>query len=234
MTSTEVGGGPVTTVVLVDDHSLFREGVREIFEAQPDLKVVGEAQDSLSAIEVVSEAQPDVVLLDVGIPGAPVTSTVSRIHASSPRSRVIILSMYDGPALVRALLTRSIYGFLLKSVTRHELTAVVGGARRGGDRCVLLISRESAQRLGAAPEPPPPVPAEEAGGVVLTMREREVLTLVGQAMSNAKIAKRLSLSEGTVKRHLRNVFGKLNARSRMDAVNKAVAAGLIDRQAVNS
>jgi DNA-binding NarL/FixJ family response regulator len=204
-----------TTILIVDDHALFREGLREILGAQEDMAVVGEAGTSHQAITLVADKQPDVVLLDVEIPGEDVTSTVSRISELSPGTQVIILSMYDGPQVVRSLLAAGVRGYLLKSVHRHELVSAIRTSREEDGRIVLAVSRESLARL------------QEPQTGPLSGREREVLELAAEALSNFQIATRLGLTEATVKRHLRNIFVKLGAVSRIDAVNKAVAASLI-------
>jgi DNA-binding NarL/FixJ family response regulator len=204
-----------TTILIVDDHALFREGLREILETQGDLVVVGEAGDSAGAVAQATKHHPHVVLLDVEIPGDDVTVTVGRLRALSPRSQVIILSMYDGPQLLRSLLAEGIRGYLLKSVHWQELVSAIRSARADEGRIHLAVSRESlAQVQGSTTS-------------VLSDREREVLELAAQALSNTQIASRLSLTEATVKRHLRNIFVKLGAVSRIDAVNKATAASII-------
>ena len=204
------------TVVVVDDHNLFREGLKEILHASDDIRVVGEAGDSASAVEMVGRWRPQVVLLDIEIPGEEVTQTVRRMHEASPESQVIILSMYEGPHFLRSLLRVGIRGYLLKSVSRHELISMVRGARTRDDRVLLSVSRASLAHLEG----------ETAPGV-LSQRESEVLQLAAEARSNTQIARRLGLTEGTVKRHLSNIYGKLGAVSRLDAVNKASAAALI-------
>jgi DNA-binding NarL/FixJ family response regulator len=206
------------TILIVDDHALLREGLREILEAQDDMSVVGEAGDSSAAVAMAAETKPNVILLDVEIPGEDVSVTLSRIRSLSPESLVIILSMYDGPQLVRTLLTAGVRGYLLKSVHRQELVAAIRSVHSDEGRIVLAVSRESlAQTEGPAAD-------------VLSSREREVLELTAQALSNTQIASRLRLTEATVKRHLRNIFVKLGAVSRIDAVNKATAASLISVQ----
>jgi DNA-binding NarL/FixJ family response regulator len=198
------------TILIVDDHALVREGVRGILETQKDLHVVGEASDSATTITIANAQQPDVILLDVEIPGGDATATVRQILECSPRSRVIILSMYEGPQLVDDLLTAGVRGYLLKSIHWEELVMAIRTVIADGDRVVLGVSRESLR-------PPRHGVGEEA----LSAREREVLALVGDALSNRQIAARLSLTEATIKRHLRNIFIKLGAVSRLDAVNKS-------------
>ncbi|MCK2216263.1 response regulator transcription factor [Actinomadura sp. ATCC 31491] len=203
------------SVVLVDDHALFREGLREILESDRAISIVGEAGDSEGAVSEVARTQADVVLLDVEIPGDEVTETVARMRTSSPQTRIIILSMYDGPQLLSRLLVAGIRGYLLKSVHRHELIAAVHSVHEDASRVVLAVSTNSLAH----------VESPRAG--VLSDKEVEVLQLAAQALSNVQIARRLGVAEATVKRHMRNIFVKLNAVSRIDAVNKAVAASLI-------
>ena len=201
------------SVVLVDDHVLMREGLREILETQPDVVVVGEAGDSATAISVIAEHQPRVILLDVEIPGGDVTDTVTAVRELSPRTEIIILSMYDGPHLVQRLLALGIRGYLLKSVGRAELVSAIRNASTDDGNVILSVSRRSLSQM----------PTTGA----LTPRELDVLELASRALSNAQIASRLYLTEATVKRHLSNIFAKLGAVSRIDAVNKAVAASFI-------
>lgn len=201
-------------VALADDHALLREGLRQILTAQDDIVVVGEAGDSASALAVVAGEKPDVVLLDVEMPGEDVTITVRKMKAASPGTEVIILSMYDRHHLVQSLLALGIKGYLLKSVAGEQVVAAIRSATAEDGNIVLSIS---AQSLSAAAD----------FDDVLSERERAVLQLAASAMSNIQIASRLSLTEATVKRHLHNIFTKLDAVSRIDAVNKAVARSLI-------
>jgi DNA-binding NarL/FixJ family response regulator len=198
------------SILIVDDHALVREGMREILQTQPDMQVVGEAEDSATTVALAAARQPDIVLLDIEIPGDEVTTTVNQIRSRSPNSRVIILSMYEGPQLVQALLAADIRGYLLKSVHWEELVVAIRAVYADRDRIILGVSRES---LNYAPQ--------GASPGTLSARELEVLDLVAQALSNGQIASRLQLTEATVKRHLRNIFVKLGAVSRLDAVNKA-------------
>jgi DNA-binding NarL/FixJ family response regulator len=197
------------TILLVDDHALVRDGLRELLQTQRDMLVVGEAGDHESAVTLVAERKPDIVLLDVEIPGGDVTMTVGKIRSRSPQSRVIILSMHEGARLVQPLLTAGIRGYLLKSIHWQELVVAIRAVHADSDRLVLGVSRDSLAY----------VPQDVPQGT-LSARELEVLDLVAQALSNSQIASRLNLTEATVKRHLRNIFVKLGAVSRLDAVNK--------------
>ncbi|MFI0450356.1 response regulator [Actinomadura sp. 6N118] len=204
-----------TTILLVDDHDLVREGLREILGYQEDLVVVGEAGDSEGAVALAAEKRPHVVLLDIEIPGDDAITTVGRIRKRSPHSAVLILSMYEGPELLQSLLDVGVRGYLLKSVTRQDLVSAIRSVRLDKRRVIVSVSRET-------------ITMRHAGSMTLSEREREVLELTAQALSNRQIAAQLSLTEATVKRHLRNIFVKLGAVSRIDAVNKAVAAALIE------
>jgi DNA-binding NarL/FixJ family response regulator len=200
------------TILIVDDHTLVREGLREILQTQADLRIVGEAGDSATTIAMAEKERPDIVLLDIEIPGGEAAATVREIRSRSPGSRVIILSMHEGPQLVQALLGADIRGYLLKSVHWEELVVAIRAVYSDSSRVILGVSQESLRYVGQEPSPNP-----------LSAREREVLNLVAQALSNSQVASTLHLTEATVKRHLANIFSKLGAVSRLDAVNKAAA-----------
>jgi DNA-binding NarL/FixJ family response regulator len=202
-------------ILLVDDHALFREGLREILEAEPDFEVIGEAGDQASAIAAAARETPDLVVLDVEIPGGDAADTVVAMARVAPRAQVVVLSMYDDPKTVRRLLGLGVRAYLLKRFTRREILPALRAVSDNPDHTALLISSNTLSQLnGVQPE-------------LLSSRELEILTLVAAALSNAQIATRLRIAEGTVKRHLRNIFTKLGAVSRIDAVNKAVDATLI-------
>jgi DNA-binding NarL/FixJ family response regulator len=211
-----------SSVLVVDDHALVRDGLRGVLETQPDITVVAEAGDSRTAIGLAARHQPDIVLLDVEIPGDDVAVTVGRIGEVSPDSAVIILSMYDGPDLLRRLLATGIRGYLLKSAGRDELVVAIRGARQPDGPVMLSVSRQSL------------VQVQGSAAGLLSAREMAVLRLAAEALTNAQIARRLTLSESMVKREMRRIFAKLGAVSRIDAVNKAIAASLIEPRRKNS
>lgn len=206
--------GP-TSILLVDDHALFREGVAEIFAAEESLRVVGEAENGEEAVALAQELNPDVVLLDIEMPGLGVEETLRRMLRASPSSKVIVLTMHDEPRLVRSLVATGARAYVIKSATREELLATIRTVQRDADRVVLSVSRDTLENLKGRNEG------------LLSTREVEVLTLVAGGMSNAQIASRLYISEGTVKRHLTNAYAKLGVTSRIDAVNKAISLGLV-------
>ena len=207
--------GDCIKVLLVDDHALFREGVAEIFNAEEGMEVVGEAANGEEAIGLAAEVKPDVVLLDVEMPLMGAEQALRRILCTSPSSKILVLTMYDEPRLVRKLLMLGANGYLVKNAAREELVAAVRTVHRAKDRIVLSVSRSTANRL------------EGSGQSVLSSRELEVLLLIARAMSNSQVASRLHISEGTVKRHLTNIYAKLGVCSRADAAKKALTSGLL-------
>ena len=184
---------------------------------ESDFEVVGEAADGAQAIELAGRMRPDIVLLDVEMPLNVPAETVRGIRAVSPGSRVIMLTMHDAPQLVRDMVESGVAGYLHKSIGRQALTAAIRGALEaggGGRRLVMSVTHGS-------------LLADQSPSRLISPRERQILVLVAAAFSNRQIASRLSITEATVKRHLRNAFEKLGAVSRIDAVNRAAAAGLI-------
>jgi DNA-binding NarL/FixJ family response regulator len=202
-------------VLLVDDHALFREGVVEIFAAEDDMTVVGEAENGAQGVALAGVEKPDVVLLDVEMPVMGAERAIGEILRVSPSSKVLVLTMYDEPRLVRKLLGLGAHAYIVKNATREELVAAVHTLHRVKDRVVLSVSRGTADRLEGS----------ERG--MLSGRELEVLLLAARAMSNSRIASHLHISEGTVKRHLTNIYAKLGVSSRADAAKKALTSGLI-------
>ncbi|MGP2438579.1 response regulator [Streptomyces sp. JW3] len=202
---------------MIDDHALLREVLREALEVEPDMVVVGDAASGASGIVPCQSEQPDVVLLDADIRGESVTETVHAIRTVSPMARVLIISMVDDPVLLRQLLDCGVRGYLIKSVSRTDVVSSIRAVCADDSRIVLHVSAEALSHIAAAAN----------CAETLTKRELEILTLVSKAMSNRQISRRLAIAEGTVKRHLGTIFSKLGARTRLDAVSKAIASGII-------
>ncbi|HWG98451.1 MAG TPA: response regulator transcription factor [Pilimelia sp.] len=200
-------------VMLANDHTLFRAGIAGLLAVEPDLEVVAQAGDSETAVRLAAATRPSVVLLDDELPYDPVQVTIGRLQRAAPGTRILVLTARHEPFLAQEVLAAEAHGVLAKDATREELVSAVRAVAYHG-KTVLLPSRP----LGE-----PPHPAQSP----LSPREREVLELAGQALSNAQIGAQLYITEGTVKRHLTNIYAKLGAVSRLDAVNKAVAARMI-------
>lgn len=202
-------------IVIVDDHRLFRDGIAEICDAEPDLDVVGQADNGTDAVSIVDQTNPDVVLLDVEMPDTDADDLLRRMLRSRAAPQVAILTMHDDARLVNKLMSLGAHAFISKGATRQELLTAIRSIRRDRDNAVLLISRDTVRQL------------EESSAGPLTARELEVLSLVAGGLRNSEIATRLYISEGTVKRHLTNIYLKLEVQSRINAVNKALAMGLL-------
>jgi len=195
-------------ILIADDHALLREALRAVLNLEEDLEVVGEAESGPQAVAVAEQVRPDVVLLDIDMPGAPASTVRQLLNRPDPPC-VVMLSMYEDPEFVQFLLGLGISGYLQKNVSRQHLVSVIRTLRYS-DQVALSVSRASMTYQGRQAN-------------VLSEREREVLKLAAAALSNRQIALRLAITEGTVKRHMSNIFQKLDAVSRIDAVNKAAA-----------
>ncbi len=211
------GGSSRIRLVLVDDHVLFREGIRELLSQYPDFTVVGEGASGKEAVALARQLCPDVLLLDVEVPGQNAVQTIGQLRQVAPDTRIIVLTMYDDAGLVHELLSRGASAYLTKTVGREELAAAVRAVGKSSGMVLLSVRRETFDRINTAGD----------RGLLLSPRELDVLRLLAEARSNAQIARELHIAEGTVKRHLTNVYAKLGAVSRVDAIRKATAAKLI-------
>ncbi|WP_336087587.1 response regulator transcription factor [Nocardia sp. SSK8] len=200
-------------ILVADDHTLLREALCELLAAEPDLDVVAQAGTGPATLALAAEHRPDVLLLDLEMPGSDPPDTVRRLLAQDPALRVIVLSMHDGGHLVRQLLSLGVRGYLHKGTGRHTLTAAI--RQSVDDHAPAVTLSVSPSSLLTTPEDP------------LSTREHEILTLVAEARNNRQIATALGITEATVKRHLRNIFAKLEAVSRLDAVNRAIELSLL-------
>jgi DNA-binding NarL/FixJ family response regulator len=211
-------------VLIADDQALVRGGFRMILEAKEDMEVVGEAGDGAEAVDMVERLQPDVVLMDVRMPGVDGIEATRRIAASGSSARIVILTTYDVDEYVFSALRAGASGFLLKDVRPPELTEAVRVIARGDALLAPAVTRRLLDRFaGVLPDgAAPPSNLDE-----LTEREVEVLRFVALALSNAEIATRLVLTEATVKTHVSSVLRKLGLRDRVQAVVFAYDVGLV-------
>jgi DNA-binding NarL/FixJ family response regulator len=215
----------VIHVLVVDDQALIRAGFRMVLDAAPDLRVVGEAADGFEAVRMTRELSPDVVLMDVRMPGLDGVEATQRITATST-SKVLILTTFDLDEYAFDGLRSGASGFLLKDVLPEVLCDGVRAVAEGDAVLTPRITREFVNRYATATPDSP----REAGSAPefdrLTPREREVLELVVTGLSNAQIAGRLVLSQATVKTHVTRILAKLGLRDRVQAVIYAYERGL--------
>jgi DNA-binding NarL/FixJ family response regulator len=215
----------VTVRVLVaDDQDLVRAGFSMIIEARDDLTVVGEAGDGESAVRAAERLRPDVVLMDVRMPGVDGIAATRRITASDDPPKVIILTTFDLDEPLYAALRAGAAGFLLKDVRPDELAEAIRVVARGDALLAPSVTRRLLDRFTAT-EPRPPVRPEALAE--LTDREMQTLELVARAASNAEIAARLVVTEATVKTHVSSILRKLGLRDRVQAVVLAYDLGLV-------
>lgn len=210
-------------VMLVDDQNLVRKGVRSLLELSVDIEVVAEAPDGIEAIRTIPEIQPDVVLLDMRMPGKSGLDVLQQLSADGTLPPTIILTTFDDDDLVLAGIKAGAKGFLLKDVSLEDLVAAVKAVAAGGSMVKPAISQrllkglESLQTDFSSLDRPDP----------LTDRETEILRLMAGGYSNKEIANSLGVAEGTVKNHVSNILSKMGVRDRTRAVLKAFEMKLI-------
>jgi DNA-binding NarL/FixJ family response regulator len=227
--------GAMIRVVLVDDQELLRTGFRMILDAQQDMEVVGEAGDGVVALELLEQIQADVVLMDVRMPALDGVETTRRLlggrsasdggNPGDARPKILILTTFDLDEYAFAAIKAGASGFLLKDVPPTELLSAIRAVHSGDAVVAPSTTRRLLDRfaplLPSSAAPAPPTLS------ALTEREREVLGLVAQGLSNSEIAKRLVLSEATVKTHVGRILMKLELRDRVQAVVLAYESGLV-------
>lgn len=211
-------------VVLADDQELVRAGFRMILDAQSDIEVVGEAADGATALTVVAATQPEVVLMDIRMPGVDGLEATRRLNRDNGAAKVLVLTTFDAEELVYEALRAGAAGFLLKTAPPARLIDAVRLVHAGE---ALLAPSITRRLIATYVRRPLPGHSEKAIIEALTEREREVLQLVGQGLSNSEIAAAMTVSETTVKTHVNHIFSKLALRDRVQAVVLAYESGLI-------
>jgi len=207
------GGAPIT-VLLVDDHELVRAGLRTFLELQPDMTVVGEAASGEQALALVAGVKPDIVLLDLVLPGMSGVETVRRLRLTHPEVKVVVLTSFAGQDSVLPAVRAGVAGYLLKDVGPAELAEALRSVHAGGSPLHPRVAATVLRQVTSDVDP-------------LTPREREVLRLIARGLSNRLIARELVLSEKTVKTHVSAVLAKLGVADRTQAALLAVRDGVI-------
>jgi DNA-binding NarL/FixJ family response regulator len=208
-----------TRVLLADDHQLFREGLANILNAQPDFEVVGEASDGLEVLVKARKLTPDLILMDVGMPGCDGVEATQRIKQELADVVIVMLTVRDEDEKLFEAIKSGAQGYLLKSIRSRELLSMLRGAVRGEPAITPA--------LGGRMLPEEDVPS-------LTRREQEVLSLVAQRASDQEIAQALTISIHTVKSHMRNILSKLHLSQRHEAALYALREGLIRPPQIHS
>ena len=208
-------------VLLADDQGLVRAGFRMILGTEDDLEVVGEAADGLEAVDLVSRLEPDVVLMDIRMPGIDGIEATRRALAAQPHVKVVVLTTFDLDEYVYAALRAGASAFLLKDAKESQLLAAIRVVADGGSLFAPGVTERLIARFsGPSSTPSPQLPP-------LTAREGEVLGLIARGLSNAEIADRLVISEHTTKTHVASLLQKLGLRSRVQAVILAYESGFV-------
>lgn len=208
-------------VLLVDDHTIFRQGTANALRIMGGIEIVGESDNGLDAVEQARALRPDVVLMDLSLPGLHGVEATRRIVEQVPETKVVVLTFMDDEASMVSALRAGARGYLLKSVAPEELWAHVRGAAMGempisGSLTMRLVSSLEQRQLLS----------ESSNAVSLTARERELIRLIAEGKSNPDIARELFVSVSTVKLHLHNILEKLNLRNRAELIALAARSGM--------
>ena len=209
------------TVIIADDHALFREGTRHLIEQEKDLEVLGEASDGEEAIKLANKFHPDVALMDIAMPTVNGIEATRQIKTSHPATAVLILTAYDNEQYILAMLEAGAAGYLLKNVSGKELINSIYAVHSGEAVLHPAIAQKVFSRFGTTSQPP----GETLPLTGLSGREMETLKLAAKGLSNQEIARKLFLSRRTVQSHLSNIFRKMDVGSRTEVVLQALRKG---------
>ena len=211
-----------TTIVLADDHHVVRQGLRALLEAEPDFTIVGEAADGLEVVSLVERLEPDVLVLDLMMPGLNGLDVMRQVSQRSLQTRVVILSMHSNEAYVLEALRNGVAGYVLKESTASDLTQAVREAAAGRRYLSPPLSERAIEAYLHKAEATPLDMYE-----TLTGRERQVLHLSAEGHNNSEIAERLCISARTVETHRANIMRKLGLRSQTDLIRYAFKRGIL-------
>ncbi len=218
-------------VLIVDDHGLFREMLYHTLSDEEDIEVVGEAVDGNEAIELTKKLKPDILLLDISMPGMDGIEATKILSKECPNSKIVILTALDNEEYIFKLIKAGAIGYLMKDTSTSEVISAIRAAHSGESLIQPRVARKILNKLSNLLEntkdtPPKKNEIKEKLNL-LTERELEVVKLVGQALNNKEIAKKLYISDATVKTHVMNAMHKLNLRDRVELALFAVQSGLV-------
>ncbi len=209
-------------ILIADDHGVLRAGLRALLNAEPDLEVVGEAADGQGALRLTEELRPDILLLDISMPGPSGIEVTRWVRQARPDTRVLLLTVHEDESMLREAIRAGAAGYIVKRAVESELINAIHAVWRG-DLYIHPAMTRALLRDWSSSAPPRRAPLEP-----LTPREREVLCLIAQGYTNRQIAEKLSISVRTVESHRANIIGKLGLRSRVELVRYAREHGLLE------
>jgi two-component system response regulator NreC len=210
-------------ILLVDDHTILRDGIRALIEDETDMLVIGEAEDGLAAVKMANQLQPDVVIMDIAMPLLNGLEATRQIRRNQPQTKVLVLTMHENEEYIRQVLSAGALGYVLKDAAARELLGAIRSVYRGEAVLSPAITRlviEDYLRWGDLR------PEEDAG--VLTPREREILQLIAEGYTNKQIAEILCLSVKTVQSHRTNLMQKLDLHDRGELIKYAIQKKIIE------
>jgi two-component system response regulator NreC len=207
-------------VLIVDDHAVLRAGLRVLINAQPDMETVGEAVDGLEAVSKARETQPNVILMDLTMPGHGGLTAIANLRSVCPDARVLVLTMHDHSSYFRSVLAAGAVGYVVKTAADTELLTAIRAVSQGRTFVDLSLSRDETQGFLDSKK-------SRASMHLLSDREREVLDLVAQGFTNQDVAARLKLSVKSVETYRARLMEKLDLRTRADLVRYALECGLL-------
>ena len=210
------------TVLIADDQRLMREGLATLLALAPDIRIVGQAADGAEAIDLARELWPDVVLMDIQMPGTDGVAATQVIRSTRPDTQVIILTTFDDDEYLVSGLRAGACGYLLKDMPSEQLAEAIRAAARGASPIEPAMARKLVNLVAQMPRAEPQPSASP-----LSEREIQVLRLIAQGQSNKEIAEALVIAEGTAKNHVSNILSKLDARDRAQAVARGQELGLL-------
>jgi len=213
-----------TRILLADDHSIVRAGLRTLIKTDPDLDLVGEATDGYQVLQLAADLLPDIVIMDVSMPGFSGIDAMQKLKEILPTTRVLILTLHEDESLLRKAISCGAYGFIIKRAAESELLHAIHVVAQGDIYIHPSMTRVLIKELT-------PLPQKQSVDHPLTTRETEILKFIARGFTNNQIAERLSISTRTVEGHRASLMDKLNLHSRVELVEWAEQHGLLDTSA---